>query len=309
MSDNSKNPRVTTLGSFMMDLVAYTPRRPKSGETLRGDSFAIALGGKGFNQAISAGRAGAQSAMLGNLGTDGFGDDFMKAFVAEGVQATDIERSTELGTGVGHISVQTSDGDNSIIIIPQSNDLGDAQYISRHSKTIIESDVLLLQLELPTAGNLAAAKLAKENKVTVVLTPAPVAPLIGWEGLVDVVVPNEGEAAELTGIEGDVAKQAKALSNLLGCKYVVITLGPKGAFVTDGERSETISAPKVTAIDTIGAGDTMCANLATRFAAGDDIFTATRFGVYAATLKVTRKGAAMASPTPSEVQKFISENN
>jgi ribokinase len=233
----------------------------------------------------------------------------MKAFGDEGVNSTDIERSADLGTGVGHISVQTSDGDNSIIIIPQSNDLGDANYISRHAKTIIESDVLLLQLELPIDGNLAAAKLAKDNGVTVVLTPAPVAPLIGWEGLVDVVVPNEGEAAELTGIEGDVTKQAQALSKLLGCKNVVITLGPKGAFVTDGERSETISAPKVTAIDTIGAGDTMCANLATRLGAGDDIFTATRFGVYAATLKVTRKGAAMASPTPSEVQKFISENN
>jgi len=164
----------------MMDLVAYTARRPKSGETLRGESFAIALGGKGFNQAIAAGRAGAQSAMLGNLGTDGFGDDFMRAFVAEGVQATDIERSADLGTGVGHISVQSSDGDNSIIIIPQSNDLGDANYISRHAKTIIESDVLLLQLELPIDGNLAAAKLAKENNVTVVLTPAPVAPLTGW---------------------------------------------------------------------------------------------------------------------------------
>jgi ribokinase len=106
-----------------------------------------------------------------------------------------------------------------------------------------------------------------------------------------------------------VAKQAQALTKLLGCKNVVITLGPKGAFVTDGERSETISAPKVTAIDTIGAGDTMCANLATRFAAGDDIFTATRFGVYAATLKVTRKGAAMASPTPSEVTEFIDKNS
>ena len=292
-----------------MDLVAYTPRRPNSGETLRGASFAIALGGKGFNQAIAAGRAGAQSAMLGNLGTDGFGDDFMKAFIAEGVQATDIERSNELGTGVGHISVQTSDGDNSIIIIPQSNDLGDANYISRHAKTIIESDILLLQLELPTDGNLAAAKLAKENKVTVVLTPAPVAPLTGWEGLVDVVVPNEGEAAALTGIQGDFAKQAAALSKALGCKYIVITLGPKGAFVTDGERSETISAPQVIAIDTIGAGDTMCANLATRLAAGDDIFTATRFGVYAATLKVTRKGSAMASPTPDEVNKYISVNN
>ena len=106
-----------------------------------------------------------------------------------------------------------------------------------------------------------------------------------------------------------MAKQAQALTKLLGCKNVVITLGPKGAFVTDGERSETISAPKVTAIDTIGAGDTMCANLATRFAAGDDIFTATRFGVYAATLKVTRKGAAMASPTPSEVTEFIDKNS
>jgi ribokinase len=187
--------------------------------------------------------------------------------------------------------------------------LGDAQYISRHTKTIMESDVLLLQLELPTDGNLAAAKLAKESGVTVVLTPAPVAPLVGWEGLVDVVVPNEGEAAELTGIEGDLAKQAESLSKSLGCKKVVITLGPKGAYVTDGERSETISAPKVTAIDTVGAGDTMCANLATRLAAGDDIFTATKFGVYAATLKVTRKGAAMASPTPEEVQSFIQSNS
>ena len=293
----------------MMDLVAYTPRRPASGETLRGESFSIALGGKGFNQSIAAGRAGAQSAMLGNLGTDGFGDDFMKAFGDEGVNSVDIERSADLGTGVGHISVQTSDGDNSIIIIPQSNDLGDAKYISRHSKTIIESDVLLLQLELPIDGNLAAAKLAKENKVKVVLTPAPVAPLTGWEGLVDVVVPNEGEAAALTGIEGDFEKQAQSLSKMLGCTDVVITLGPKGAFVSNGMKSEIISAPPVTAIDTIGAGDTMCANLATRLASGDDIFTATKFGVYAATLKVTRKGAAMASPTPDEVQKFISENN
>lgn len=301
-------PRVTIFGSFMMDLVAYTPRRPKSGETLRGDSFAIALGGKGFNQAISAGRAGAESAMLGNLGTDNFGDDFMKAFLSEGVQSSDIERSAEMGTGVG-LPVVTGDGDNSIIIIPQSNDLGDSDYISRHKKTILDSDILLLQLELPLDGNLAVAKLAKENGVTVVLTPAPVAPLEGWKGLVDILVPNEGEAAELTGIQGDVAGQAKALITALGCKCVVITLGPKGAYVTDGQRSEFIAAPTVTAIDTIGAGDTMCANLAARYAAGDDIFTATKFGVFAASLKVTRKGAAMASPTPSEVEKLISQSH
>jgi ribokinase len=301
-------PKVVTLGSFMMDLVAYTPRRPKSGETIRGESFSIALGGKGFNQAIAAGRAGAQSAMLGNLGTDSFGDDFMRAFNEEGVQSSDIERHTDLGTGVGHISVQTSDGDNSIIIIPQSNDRGDAAYVERHKQTIIDSNILLLQLELPIDGAVAAAKIAKANNVTVVLTPAPIAPLDPYIGLVDVVVPNEGEAEELTGIKQGVEEQAEALSKMLGCKYVVITLGPKGCFVTDGAKSEYISAPEVTAIDTIGAGDTMCANLAARLALGEDIFTAAKFGVYAATLKVTRKGAAMASPKPEEVLAFINSS-
>ena len=301
-------PKVVTLGSFMMDLVAYTPRRPKSGETIRGESFSIALGGKGFNQAIAAGRAGAQSAMLGNLGTDSFGDDFMRAFNEEGVQSSDIERHTDLGTGVGHISVQTSDGDNSIIIIPQSNDRGDAAYVERHKQTIIDSNILLLQLELPIDGAVAAAKIAKANNVTVVLTPAPIAPLDPYIGLVDVVVPNEGEAEELTGIKQGVEEQAEALSKMLGCHYVVITLGPKGCFVTDGAKSEYISAPEVTAIDTIGAGDTMCANLAARLALGEDIFTAAKFGVYAATLKVTRKGAAMASPKPDEVLAFINSS-
>ena len=301
--------KVTTLGTFMMDLVAYTPRRPNNGETIRGESFSIALGGKGFNQAIAAGRAGVESAMLGNLGTDSFGDDFMRAFKEEGVQSSDIERHSDLGTGVGHIGVQTSDGDNAIIIIPQSNDLADEAYIERHKKTILESNILLIQNELPKAGNVAAAKLAKANGVKVVLTPAPVGPMDEFIGLCDLVVPNEGEAEAITGVSSnDPAKQAEALSAKFGCKDVVITLGPKGAYVTDGVKSEFISAPKVEAIDTIGAGDTLCANIAAKLAQGADLFTATKFGVYAATLKVTRKGSAMGSPKPEEVEKFMGGN-
>mgnify|MGYP003334580016 FL=1 len=289
-----------------MDLVAYTPRRPNNGETIRGESFSIALGGKGFNQAIAAGRAGVESAMLGNIGTDNFGDDFMRAFQEEGVQASDIERHSDLGTGVGHIGVQTSDGDNAIIIIPQSNDRTDAAYIERHKKTILESDILLLQNELPKSGNIAAAKLAKENGVKVILTPAPVGPMDEFIGLCDLVVPNEGEAEAITGVSSNNPEdQAKALAEKFGCKDVIITLGPKGAFVTDGVRSEFISAPKVEAIDTIAAGDTLCANLAAKLAQGADLFTATKFGVYAATLKVTRKGSAMGSPRPEEVEQFM----
>lgn len=290
----------------MMDLVAYTPRRPNNGETIRGESFSIALGGKGFNQAIAAGRAGVESAMLGNLGTDSFGDDFMRAFKEEGVQSTDIERHSDLGTGVGHIGVQTSDGDNAIIIIPQSNDRADEAYIERHKKTILESDILLLQNELPKAGNVAAAKLAKANGVKVILTPAPVGPMDEFIGLCDLVVPNEGEAEAITGVSSEKPEeQAKALAKKFGCKDVVITLGPKGAYVTDGTKSEFISAPKVEALDTIAAGDTLCANLAAKLALGADLFTATKYGVYAATLKVTRKGSAMGSPTPKEVEQFM----
>ena len=170
----------------------------------------------------------------------------------------------------------------------------------------MESDILLLQNELPKAGNVAAAKLAKTNNVKVILTPAPVGPMDEFKGLVDLVVPNEGEAEVITGISSNnLDEQAKALSEKFGCKEIVITLGPKGAFVTDGKKSEYISAPKVEAVDTIGAGDTMCANLAAKLALGADLFTAAKFGVYAATLKVTRKGSAMGSPTVSELVQFM----
>ena len=165
---------------------------------------------------------------------------------------------------------------------------------------------MLLQNELPKSGNIAAAKLAKENGVKVILTPAPVGPMDEFIGLCDLVVPNEGEAEAITGVSSNNPEdQAKALAEKFGCKDVIITLGPKGAFVTDGVRSEFISAPKVEAIDTIAAGDTLCANLAAKLAQGADLFTATKFGVYAATLKVTRKGSAMGSPRPEEVEQFM----
>ena len=120
----------------MMDLVAYAPRRPEQGETLKGTSFTIAPGGKGFNQAVSASRAGAHTSMLGHLGRDTFGDTFLEVLVSEGVNTTGIERDIKLGTGVG-FPVVSSGGDNSIIIIPQSNDLADEEFVNRYTKLCI----------------------------------------------------------------------------------------------------------------------------------------------------------------------------
>lgn len=298
--------RVCVLGSFMMDLIAYAPRRPEPGETMKGTGFTIAVGGKGINQAVAACRAGAKSSMLGNLGMDTFGDTFMETLTSEGIDSTGVERHANVGTGVG-LPVVSADGDNSIIIIPQSNDLADESFVARHPDLIRASQVLLLQLELPTSGAIAAAKIAKEAGVKVVLTPAPVASLDSFVGLIDVLVPNQMEAAALTNESDGFEKQASTLMQMLGCKEVVITLGSKGAFVTNGTHSEIVLAPPVDAVDTVGAGDTLCGYLSAKLAIGDDLFSATRQAVYAASLSVTRRGAALAAPYTNEVDTFISE--
>jgi len=300
------NGRVCVLGSFMMDLIAYAPRRPEPGETMKGTGFTIAVGGKGFNQAVAASRAGASSSMLGRLGQDSFGDTFMETLTSEGIDATGVERDADAGTGVG-LPVVSTDGDNSIIIIPRSNDLADENFVQRHANLIRSSQVLLLQLELPTAGAVAAAKIAKEAGVKVVLTPAPVASLDAFVGLIDVLVPNQMEAAALTDENDSVQKQATALMKKLGCKEIVITLGSKGAYVTNGTKSEIVLAPPVDVLDTVGAGDTLCGYLSARLATGDDLFNATRQAVFAASLSVTRRGAALAAPYANEVDTFMRE--
>lgn len=298
--------RVCVLGSFMMDLVAYTSHRPAAGETIRGNDFAIAVGGKGFNQAVAASRAGAQSFMLGRVGTDSFGDTFLEVLKNEGIDSTGVERDAEIGTGVG-LPVVSANGDNSIIIIPRANDLADESFVNRHAGLIRSSDVLLLQLELPASGAVAAARVAKEAGVRVVLTPAPVAALDAYVGLIDVLVPNQVEAAALTSETFTLEEQADSLRKMLGCKEIVITLGAKGAFVSDGTSSEMILAPSVDSVDTVGAGDTLCGYLSARLSYGDNLFDAARQAVHAASLSVTRRGAALAAPAAAEVESFMRE--
>jgi ribokinase len=291
----------------MMDLVVYAPRRPEQGETLKGESFTTTPGGKGFNQAVAASRAGAQTAMLGHLGSDSFGDIFLEALAREGINATGVAINTNVGTGVG-FPVVTPGGDNSIIIIPQSNELVDEEYVYRFENLIQKSNVLLLQLELPLPSAKAAAVIAKKSGVTVVLTPSPatsVEALNDFIGLVDVLVPNQIEAAALAISKDSIEEQATFLMKKFGCKGVVITLGLNGAFITDGFSSEVIPAPKVESVDTVGAGDTLCGYLGAQLAVGKDLFEATRYAIYAATLSVTRKGASSAMPQAIEVTSFV----
>jgi ribokinase len=295
---------VVTVGSFMMDLVAYVERRPFPGETLKGTDFTMVPGGKGFNQAVAARRAGAESTMVGSLGTDVFGAEFLDTLASEGIDHDGVAQSPLLGTGVG-LPVVSADGENAIIINNRANDLVDAAFMRQRERALAGRDILLLQLELPIDGNLEAARMGRELGLTVILTPAPAAPIDEFRGLVDYLVPNEIELAELAhGIEGTEA-QARHLRSAMDARALIVTLGAQGAMVVTESDVHHLPAPRVVAVNTVGAGDTFCGNLAAKLAEGVDLLDAVRWAVSAASLSVTVKGSALSAPSRHEVESFM----
>lgn len=228
---------VCVLGSFMKDLVASAERRPMPGETLHGTGFAEFLGGKGVNQAIAAARMGARTAIVGTIGDDRYGEEFLELLKTDGVDTDWVVRHPELGTGVG-LPLVLPDGSNSIIIVSRANAAITPADVEAASSVLTSSAVLSVQLELPVEASRAALRLASAAGVTTILTPAPAGPVDGsLAAYVDILVPNEVEAAALTGLDCTDESQLPAIAhrladdwNLRGC---VITLGSRGAYVLD----------------------------------------------------------------------------
>jgi ribokinase len=288
----------------MTDLVVRAPRRPLPGETLVGSSFERFLGGKGFNQAVAAARAGAATTMIGRLGADDYGAAFLDALAADGIDARHVVVDPDGGTGIGLPLVEDS-GENSIVIVPRANAGVGAADAAAARDAIAAADVLLLQLELPAESAREAAAIARAAGTYVVLDPAPaVADLSAFAGLVDLLVPNEGEAATASGVDGDPAAQAAALAAALGCA-VVVTLGAEGVLVLDGAGPERVAGHAVDVVDSVGAGDTFCGVLGARLALGDDLGAAVVRANAAAALCVTRAGAEPSIPTVAAVDALL----
>jgi ribokinase len=296
---------VCVVGSFMADLVVRVARRPERGETVVGDGFDIFLGGKGFNQAVAAARSGARTAMVGALGDDEHGHAFRAALARDGIDHLGVRMSSTTGTGVAFPVVEAS-GDNSIVIVPRANHTVGAGDVQAAAATVGSCRVLLLQLELPVAAAVEAARIAHAGGAIVVLNPAPaVASLDPFAGLVDVVVPNETEAATLTGGLTEPAEQAARLRELLGAPHVVITLGARGVLVTTPDSHELITAHAVDCVDTVGAGDAFCGGLAARLADGASMVDAARYGNAAGALATTRAGAEPSMPVREDVDALL----
>ncbi|MGW0608549.1 ribokinase [Streptomyces sp. NPDC002640] len=289
---------VVVLGSANMDLVAYVAKAPQRGETVAGREFRTAPGGKGANQAVAAARAGGAVAMVGAVGNDTFGLRLRSALEASGV-LTDRLRTAEVPSGTAHIVVD-DEGGNAIVVVPGAN----AQVTAldpRDEEVISRADLLLLQLEIPPDAVLAGARVARAHGTRTVLTPAPVQPLPP-ELLdhVDLLLPNEHEAAALTGV-ADPHRAALAL--LERVPEVVVTLGEAGSlWAARGSEPVLVPSPRVRAVDTTGAGDTFAGALAVALTERRPMPEALRWAAAAASLSVQRPGASASMPYRSEIE-------
>lgn len=295
---------VAVVGTFMMDLVARAPRRPLPGETIVGSDFYVSEGGKGFNQAVAAARAGAPTAMIGALGEDDYGRQFLSFLEREGIDTEGV-LVAGTGTGVG-LPVIVNDGGNSIVIVRRANEAVTAEMVRESLDALDDVGVVVGQLELDVLTSTAAAEWAAQHGAIFLLNPAPMCP-IPPELLrnTSVLTPNEVELEELSRqVFGEVLGTEDTVSRLASEfeVSVVATLGSKGALVAERNAPAVlVEAPVVKAVDTVGAGDTFCGYLAAGLARGESLSEAAPRACAAASLSVTRQGSAVSVPRLDEL--------
>ncbi len=283
---------------------------PGWGETIHGESFATGPGGKGSNQAIAAARQGAAVSLITRIGKDGFGEMARQLYDAEGIDTGAIIVDDRLPTGTATIIVDDKRGENAIIIVAGACGRVDKEDIDAAEAAIAASAYFVSQLELPLEICLYGIELAVQNRVPVILNPAPAALLPRHVyPMLDYLTPNESEAAALVNFPicgiGD-AKQAARILRGWGVRNVLITLGAEGVYVCGDEFEGHVPAFKAErVVDTTGAGDAFNGGFAAALAEGQGLFDATRFGCAVASLSVTRAGAAPSIPTRVEVNALL----
>ncbi|NHO33540.1 ribokinase [Acetobacter fallax] len=304
-------PLILSFGSVNVDVTARARHLPLPGETVHAESYCIGLGGKGGNQAAAAARLARslplRSALIGRVGVDAFGTQAREELARFGVDLSGLLNDPNFPTGLALIVVDQQTGENSITVAGGANMAVDATDIVRTDNLFSEASVLLLQLEIPLATVLAAARRARHSGAHVVLDPAPAPegdlPEELW-GLIDVITPNEGETFALTGVNPETPQDAARAAALLlnrGVKTAVVKMGAKGVWWQDEMTGGFVSPFPVIPLDTVAAGDCFNAGLATGLAQGHSLAEATRIAAACGALATTRTGAAQAAPEWDEV--------
>lgn len=298
--------KILVVGSLNMDSVIKVKRIPKAGETIIGSDIEKNPGGKGANQAYAVGALGGNVKMLGAVGNDENGKILLSNLEKAGVDTTFIRQVDNSNTGIANIYIQ-QDGDNCIVVSPGTNNKCDVSYLEDSEAIIADSDILLVQLEIPLDAVDYLLERAKRLGKMVILDPAPAPGELDKEILskVDILTPNETELAILTGnkIETDFTEIETMCRTLLdkGVKQVITTLGKNGRLIVGETGSKYVPAYKVDAVDTTATGDTFAGALVVMLSEGKSIEEAVDFAVKASAVTVQKKGAQCSIPYRNEV--------
>ncbi|WP_404695093.1 ribokinase [Raoultella ornithinolytica] len=300
--------KLVVLGSINADHILNLESFPTPGETVTGHHYQVAFGGKGANQAVAAGRSGADIAFIACTGDDDIGERVRRQLERDRIDVAPVRAVNAQSTGVALIFVN-AEGENVIGIHAGANAALSVEQVEVEKARIAGAQALLMQLESPLESVLAAAKIAHQHQTTVVLNPAPARDLPDeLLSLIDIITPNETEAEKLTGIrvenDDDAAKAARVLHEK-GIGIVMITLGSRGVWVSHDGQGRRVPGFKVQAVDTIAAGDTFNGAFVTALLEGTALDEAIRFAHAAAAIAVTRKGAQPSVPWREEIDEFL----
>ena len=288
-----------------MDLVVQCQNLPIAGQTLLAQSSRESCGGKGANQAVAASLAGGDVAMIGAVGDDAFAATLIDNLKTHQVVCDLIQQQPAVASGLAVIAVD-SNGQNSIMVVPGANSAVSQQMVQAAETQIRKSDCLMMQLETPIESVLEGIRLARKHGVRVILDPAPApAELLPALLQVDLICPNESEAADLTQMPVTNVEEAKAASKrlqALGAKNVVITMGSQGAVLLQNNHSTHVRPIPVKAIDTTAAGDAFAGALAVRWAQTGDLLKAVNFANVAGAIAASRSGAQTSIATQQEIE-------
>lgn len=300
----SNSRKIVVIGSSNTDMVAVTDEFPGPGETRLGSQFMMTAGGKGANQAVAAARTGADVVFIGKRGNDPTGKERIEGLKTEGIDVSAVAVDEANPSGVALIFVDKK-GENCIVIAPGSNMTLSTNDVDKAKKKIKESEIVLMQLEIPLDTVIHAAKMAHKLGKKVILNPAPAAKLPNelYPNLY-LITPNESETEILTGVkvtDETTAAEAAEILRERGVDIVIITMGSAGAYIHTDEFKEIIPAPKAKAIDATAAGDCFNGALAVGLAEGKDLEETVHFANVAASISVTRMGAQASLPYRKEL--------
>ena len=308
MTLSPSSPRVLVLGGINMGLITRAEALPAPGQTLRGERFYSSPGGKGATQAVAASRLGARVRMVGRVGGDLFGPALLESLRSHGVDTSDVAVDGEAASGVGVILLDGR-GQNRVLATYGANLLCGGEQLRAVEAALPETDVLLLQMEIPFDASLRAARAARERNVRVILDPAPAADIPAEAfAAFDIIAPNQSEAEHLVGVAVEDAESAARAAGLLlerGAPAAVIKMAELGACYRTADEEGFVPPFAVEAVDTTSAGDAFHGALAVALGEGRTLGDAVTFAAAAGALAVTRPGVQDSMPGCTEVEELL----